>query len=91
MTSMALRIYTAAIALICGAAVAWSIHQGSTASAWQADARDDAGLIDHHQSDVIGALVPFHRRSGQRVERCGRHPERGDISACGDVDEVGGH
>ena len=39
MTSMALRIYTAAIALICGAAVAWSIHQGSTASAWQADAR----------------------------------------------------
>jgi hypothetical protein len=39
MTSRALRIYTAAIALICGAAVAWSIHQGSVASAWQADAR----------------------------------------------------
>jgi hypothetical protein len=39
MTSRALRIYTAVIALICGAAVTWSIHQGSIASAWQADAR----------------------------------------------------
>jgi hypothetical protein len=44
MTSRALRIYTAAIALICGAAVAWSIHQSSIASAWQADARSWQGL-----------------------------------------------
>ncbi len=39
MTSTALRIYTAAIAIVCGLAVAWSIHQSSIASAWQADAR----------------------------------------------------
>jgi hypothetical protein len=39
MTSAGLRIYTTIIALICGAAVAWSIHQASLASSWQADAR----------------------------------------------------
>jgi hypothetical protein len=39
MTSTGLRIYTTIIALICGAAVAWSIHQASLASSWQTDAR----------------------------------------------------
>lgn len=39
MTNTALRIYTTLIALICGGAVAWSIHQSSIATAWQADAR----------------------------------------------------
>jgi hypothetical protein len=39
MTSTGLRIYTTVIALICGAAVAWSIHQASLASSWQTDAR----------------------------------------------------
>ena len=39
MTSTGLRIYTTLIALICGAAVAWSIHQASLAASWQADAR----------------------------------------------------
>lgn len=39
MTNTALRIYTTVIALICGGAVAWSIHQSSIATAWQADAR----------------------------------------------------
>jgi hypothetical protein len=39
MTSTGFRIYTTIIALICGAAVAWSIHQASLASSWQADAR----------------------------------------------------
>ena len=38
MTNTALRIYTTVIALICGGAVAWSIHQSSIATAWQADA-----------------------------------------------------
>ena len=38
MTSAGLRIYTTIIALICGGAVAWSIHQASLASSWQADA-----------------------------------------------------
>jgi hypothetical protein len=38
MTSTGLRIYTTIIALICGGAVAWSIHQASLASSWQADA-----------------------------------------------------
>jgi hypothetical protein len=39
MTNTALRVYTALIAVICGGAVAWSIHQSSIATAWQADAR----------------------------------------------------
>jgi hypothetical protein len=39
MTNTALRVYTTVIALICGGAVAWSIHQSSIATAWQADAR----------------------------------------------------
>ena len=39
MTNTALRIYTTVIALICGGAVAWSIHQSSITTAWQADAR----------------------------------------------------
>ena len=39
MTNSALRVYTTVIALICGGAVAWSIHQGSITTAWQADAR----------------------------------------------------
>lgn len=37
MASTGIRIYTALIAIICGAAIAWSIHQSSIASAWQAD------------------------------------------------------
>ena len=39
MTSTGLRLYTTVIALICGAAVAWSIHQSSLASSWAADSR----------------------------------------------------
>jgi hypothetical protein len=39
MTNSALRIYTTVIALICGGAVAWSIHQSSITTAWEADAR----------------------------------------------------
>ena len=39
MTSTGLRIYTTIIALICGGAVAWSIHQSSLASSWAADSR----------------------------------------------------
>lgn len=39
MTNTAIRVYTTVIALICGGAVAWSIHQSSITTAWQADAR----------------------------------------------------
>jgi hypothetical protein len=39
MTSTALRVYTTVIALICGGAVAWSIHQSSITAAWQSDSR----------------------------------------------------
>jgi hypothetical protein len=37
MASVGIRIYTVVIAIVCGAALAWSIHQSSIASAWQAD------------------------------------------------------
>lgn len=39
MTSTAIRVYTVLIAIVCGAALAWSIHQSSVAAAWQADSR----------------------------------------------------
>jgi hypothetical protein len=39
MTSTAIRIYTVIIAIVCGAALAWSIHQSSVAAAWRADSR----------------------------------------------------
>ena len=39
MTSTGLRFYTAVIALICGAAIVWSIHQNTLASSWRADSR----------------------------------------------------
>jgi hypothetical protein len=80
MTNVALRIYTAAIALICGAAVAWSIHQSSITTAWQADARSWHSLatraVAHdrlaarrmHQLDVrYNRLVIRTRRSQRKL------------------------
>lgn len=57
MTSTALRVYTTVIALICGGAVAWSIHQSSIATAWQADARSwhalAAQAVAHDRSTTL--------------------------------------
>jgi hypothetical protein len=75
MTSTALRIYTAAIALICGAAVAWSIHQSSIASSWQADARSWQGLAaravahDRLTARNMHALVARYDRLVVRTRR----------------------
>ena len=55
------------------------------------DIGDDAGLIDDHQADVVGALMPLHRGAGQRVERSGGDAERRHIAAGRDIDEIGGH
>lgn len=38
MTDTALKVYTAVIALVCFAAIAWSINQTTTANAWSAEA-----------------------------------------------------
>jgi hypothetical protein len=80
MTSTALRIYTAAIALICGAAIAWSIHQSAAAGAWRTDAVAWQGLVQkavarEHQAAVgmrrmvirYNGLVRRTRRSQQRL------------------------
>ncbi len=58
MNSTALRIYTTVIALICGGAVAWSIHQSSITTAWQADARS---------WDVLAAQAVAHDRMTTRT------------------------
>jgi hypothetical protein len=60
MTNTALRVYTALIAVICGGAVAWSIHQSSIATAWQADARSWHSLA---------AQAAAHDRSSTRSMR----------------------
>jgi hypothetical protein len=68
MTSTGLRIYTTIIALICGGAVAWSIHQASLASSWQADARSwhavaqRTVLHDHATSAHMRHLVRRYNR-----------------------------
>jgi hypothetical protein len=80
MTSAGLRIYTTVIALICGGAVAWSIHQASLASSWQADARSWHSVAqrtvahDHmtaaHMRRLVGRyneLVIRTRRSERRL------------------------
>src|SRR5438477_1066831 len=55
------------------------------------DIGDDAGLVDDHQADVVGALMPLHRGAGQRVERSGGDAKRRHIAAGRDIDEIGGH
>jgi hypothetical protein len=80
MTSTGLRIYTTIIALICGAAVAWSIHQSSLASSWQADARSWHAVAQRtvahdrmtakHMQHLVGRynrLVIRTRRSERRL------------------------
>ncbi len=75
MTSTALRIYTTAIALICGGALAWSIHQSSIASAWQADARSWHALAaqavahDQHTTRSMRGLVVRYDRLVVRTRR----------------------
>ena len=84
MTSTGLRIYTTIIALICGAAVAWSIHQSSLATSWQADARswhhgtaiaraDTANRSSRSSVDARGPDIRIDCRSalnGRTLDRC---------------------
>ena len=65
MTSTGLRIYTTIIALICGGAVAWSIHQSSLASSWQADAASWHAVaqrtVQHDQATSVHMRHLVHR------------------------------
>ena len=80
MTNTGLRIYTAVIALICGAAIVWSIHQSTLAASWQADSRSwhrvaattvahDRGTAVQMQQLVVryNRLVKRTRRSQRRL------------------------
>jgi hypothetical protein len=75
MTSSALRIYTTVIALICGGAVAWSIHQSSITAAWQADARSwhslaaQAVVHDRNTTRSMHRLVARYDRLIVRTRR----------------------
>lgn len=80
MTSNGLRIYTAVIALICGAAIVWSIHQSTLAASWQGDSRSwhrlAATTVAHDRSTAMqmqrlvvryNRLVTHTRRSQRRL------------------------
>ncbi|MEP6641769.1 MAG: hypothetical protein ABJB93_07655 [Gaiellales bacterium] len=75
MTNSALRIYTTVIALICGGAVAWSIHQSSITTSWQADARSWHSLAaqavahDRNTSRGMHRLVARYDRLIVRTRR----------------------
>jgi hypothetical protein len=58
MTSTPIRIYTAVVAVVCGIAVAWSIHQSTIAAAWQADSRSWQALA---RRSVVHDRVTSHR------------------------------
>src|SRR5437868_6683469 len=72
------------------AALDHRLHRDMLVPERRRDIGDDAGLVDDHQPNVIGALMALHRRSGQRVERGGRHPERWDIPPGSNVHQIGG-
>ena len=76
-----------------GARPRWIIDSIETCSSRKrgGDIGDDAGLIDHHQADVVGALVPLHRRARAcRASAAAGTPKAGTCRPRGDVDEVGG-
>src|SRR5262249_29610619 len=54
------------------------------------DIGDYPRLIEHHQTDVIGALMPLDRHAGESAQTGSGNAERGDVAARGDVDEIGG-
>src|ERR1700736_1348325 len=54
------------------------------------DIGDYPRLVQHHQSDVIGALMPLDRHAGESAQIGGGDAERGDAAVRGDVDEIGG-
>src|SRR5579883_2177346 len=53
------------------------------------DVGDDAGPVDDHETDVIGALMVRHRRRGPLAKRARRHAEGRGAPAGRDVDDVG--
>lgn len=80
MTSTALRIYTVAIALVCAAAVVFSLRAQNMASGWQSDSRawqtlvrttvahDHAATVSEHQLIVrYNKLVRRTKRSEARL------------------------
>ena len=60
-----------------GARPRWIINSIETCSSRKGrrDIGDDAGLIEHHQPDVIGAMVPLDRHAGDRRKCRRRQPE----------------
>src|SRR6516164_5637115 len=54
------------------------------------DIGDYTWLVDHHQSYVIGALMPLDRYAGKRAQIGRRHAKRSDVAPRGDVDKIGG-
>ena len=101
MTNTAIRVYTTVIALICGGAVAWSIHQSSITTAWQADARSwhalAAQAVAHdrlttrsmHQMVVrYDRLVVRTRRSQHKLLVSIRKAQRAGVAATASVPAV---
>jgi hypothetical protein len=84
MTSPAIRIYTAVVAVVCGIAVAWSIHQSSIAVAWQADSRSWQALA---QRSVFHDRVTARRmrRLTARYNKLVVHTRRSEMHLLADI------
>jgi hypothetical protein len=79
MTSAALKLYTAVIALVCAAAIAWSIHQSSAAATWQAEAgkwQTVAQQTVAHDRHTVHRYRTLARRYNQIVVRARRSQQR---------------
>jgi hypothetical protein len=79
MTSAALKLYTAATALICAGAIAWSIHQSSAAATWQAEAGKWQTVAQQtvvHDRHTVHRYRTLARRYNQIVVRTRRSQQR---------------
>jgi hypothetical protein len=79
MTNIALRVYTAVVALVCGGAVAYSIDQQRVAAAASADARSWQAAVQrsvHHDRATLRTNRLMVRRYNVLVRRTKRSERR---------------
>jgi hypothetical protein len=79
MTSTALRLYTAVIALVCAVSVVMALHAQSMASGWQSDSRAWQTLVGSTVAHDRAATLAEHRlavRYDRLVRRTTRSQRR---------------
>ena len=93
MTSTALKLYTAAIAIICAVAIAWSINQSAAASTWRTEvgrwqtvAHADGRARPAHRAPVPEARPPLQPAGAEHAALAAapaRQHEHGPVRPCG--------